>query len=558
MRNIQSIRKTRRSPKSTEHECVTSNQQQLQTCVLQKEEEKKSLKDTRNEDITKDTDISKELSNSADTSFTSDISAQTEISICSWQENNEKLFNLPCNVTKNSMSPLSMISDDRTMIHADRFAGELSKNHVKQTFLANKIKKYKKCSCREQCPYALYKLPCNNKFKRSTPEKKVDDEINGLTLECLSFQRKNNLPTFINVDMTQEKNDKCFTDVSPFKIGIDESSTSSLSIDLEVKICNDHHNLENIDEFSKRRRARTYIVNKKSTRKNNLIKSFRNETESTFNIISLWRYINEKKEKIDEIIENILSQRKYINYPEQNHQKHKKYKRENFDSHWSLKNKNKQIQCAIPVPITPMSNKKISVKTSNPKFQQSNSLNPSRRRTSLRRSNFPKRITPKWMKTHTQMQTGKCSYFNYLENNLSFLNDNANVKNENGEKNMTKNNTCVIETMDVLASQIMWPRIKKSHNIYSALQTRSVNSCSKDSLSQACDLTDDWRNRSKALTVKTSCPLFCNHISAEKRKNLMSYLTNYSRFPTKTLNFDMTNVSDRLYDCLEKLEDITA
>lgn len=303
IKNIQSIRKTRRSSKSTKHECVTSNQQEM--CVLQKEEKQKSLKDTRNEEITKDADISEELGNSADTSFTSDTSTQTEITICSWQENNKKLFYLPCrNVIENStqVNPLSMISNDRSAIPSDRFIGELSKNRAKQTFLTNKIKKYKKCSCREQCPYALYKLPCN-KYRCSTPEKKIDDKINGLTLECLNCQRKNNFPTFINVDTAQEKNDRSFADFSPVKIGIDKSSISSLSVDLEVKISNDHRNSENIDEFSKRRRARTYIVNKKNMRENDLIKNFRNETESSFNIISLWKHINEKKEKIDEIIE---------------------------------------------------------------------------------------------------------------------------------------------------------------------------------------------------------------------------------------------------------------
>lgn len=303
LKNIQNFRKTRRSPKSTEYECVTPNQQQLQICVLQKEEKQKSLKDTRNENIPKDTDISEELSNSADTSLSSDAYAQTEIAICSWQDE-ERLLNLPCRkVIENSMqaSPLSMISDDRSVIHSDRFADKLSKNQAKQMFLANKIKKYKKCSCREQCPYALYKLPCN-KYKCNTPDKKVDDEINGLTHRCSSFQKKNNFPRFVKVDTVREKNDRRFAEFSPVKIRVDESSTSSLSVDLEVKICNDHRNSENIDEFPKRRRARTYIVNKKNTTKNDLIKNFRNETESSFNIISLWRHINEKKEEIDKII----------------------------------------------------------------------------------------------------------------------------------------------------------------------------------------------------------------------------------------------------------------
>lgn len=105
-------------------------------------------------------------------------------------------------------------------------------------------------------------------------------------------------------------------------------------------------------------------------------------------------------------------------------------------------------------------------------------------------------------------------------------------------------------------SQILiWPCIKR-HNIYFAFQTREdVIARSKELLSQICDHDEDWRNWR---SVKAFCPFCYNHISAEKRKTLMSYLTNYSHFPSKTLNFDMSNVSGRLYDCLEKLENITA
>lgn len=270
--------------------------------ILQREKKQESLKDTRNKYIIKDIDINKELSNSTDTSFTSDASVQTEIAV--WQETDEKLSNLSCqNVIENTQtSPLSMINDDRSVIHSERFTGELSKNRTKYMFLTNKIKKYKKCSCKEQCPYALYKLPCN-KYKCSTQIKKVDDEINGLTLECLSFQRKNNFPRFINVDMPRKKSDRRFANFLPVKIKVNESSSSSLSVDLEVKIHNDYHNSENIDEFSKRRRARTYIVNKKDEEK--LIKNVEKEThtESFFKTISLWRHGDKNKENIDEIIE---------------------------------------------------------------------------------------------------------------------------------------------------------------------------------------------------------------------------------------------------------------
>lgn len=122
---------------------------------------------------------------------------------------------------------------------------------------------------------------------------------------------------------------------------------------------------------------------------------------------------------------------------------------------------------------------------------------------------------------------------------------------ENVKKDITKkNNICIIE-MDVSSSKITWPRIKRQ-NIYPVFQTReAINAHSKESLNQTCDQTDrqNWKY--------VSCPFCCNHISAEKHKNLMSYFTNYSHFPSKTLNFDMSNVSSRLYNYLEKLEDIT-
>lgn len=264
--------------------------------------------------------------------------------------------------------------------------------------------------------------------------------------------------------------------------------------------------------------------------------------------------------------QNILSQRKYINL-EEIHQGNQQYKTKDFiDGYWSLKNKNKEIKCAIPVLTTPILNGKISVKTSNSMFQQSDSLNQSCQRnerqsktSKTRYTNFPKTI--RWMKTNTQTQNRKCSYFNYLENRLSLLADYANVRNtsemdKNGEKKVTRKNNAYIIEMDILLSQILiWPRIKRD-NIYFVFQTgEDVNAHSKELLSQICDQTEDWRNWR---SVKASCPVCCNHISAEKRKTLMSYLTNYSDFPPKTLNFDMSNVSGRLYECLEKLENITA
>lgn len=164
IKNIQSIRKTQQSPKSIKNKCATSSRQQQELCLLRRKEEQKSLKfDRRNENIDKYININEELSNSADTSFIFDASTQADITICSRQEDDKKKsHNCNCltsqNITENNEQILSMISNDQSVIYSDKFADELSKNHMRQMFLKNKIKKYKRCSCREQCPYALYKL----------------------------------------------------------------------------------------------------------------------------------------------------------------------------------------------------------------------------------------------------------------------------------------------------------------------------------------------------------------------------------------------------------------
>lgn len=128
-------------------------------------------------------------------------------------------------------------------------------------------------------------------------------------------------------------------------------------------------------------------------------------------------------------MQNILSQRKYLN-PEDIHQEYKKYKTKDFtNDHWSLEKKNKQVQCSIFASFlqAPILSRKISIKTLNPKFQQRDSLDQSCRKTNkIRHTSFPKTITPRWMNAQTQID--KYSYFNYLENRLSFLDNYANVK----------------------------------------------------------------------------------------------------------------------------------
>lgn len=307
IKNIHS-RKIRQSPNSTncKRNCVSSIQQQQHKEHLLLQKEQKPLKFIRRNDVNKYTDISKELDNSADTSFTSNASAQADITICSQQKDGKKSHNYNCftsqNITKKfsplneQISPLSMINDDQSVIYSNRFTDKLSKNSTKQTFLKNKITY--RYLCGEQCPYALYKL-CN-KYRCSTPEKKVNDEINGLTLEYPSFEKKKDFQKFINVDTV--RNDECFMEYSPVEIRINESSTSSLSVNLEVDVCNDSSELEDVDEFTERRKARTYIINRTSMKKDDLIKDCRTENELPFNIISSQRKMSEKRNKIDEIV----------------------------------------------------------------------------------------------------------------------------------------------------------------------------------------------------------------------------------------------------------------
>lgn len=311
IKTVQSVPVSRRFLKRTKVKCVTSIQQG-QTCLSQKKEKKRRENsliefDKRIEnDVSKCIeDISEESENAKDVLFASDASAQIKTTICTWrQENGENSDYPPCRKLKNNtrLGPLSITSDDGSVVDSDRITGESPKNRVMQTLLKNKLKKYKKCSCGVQCPYALYKLPCD-KYKRGTLKERADDESGELTLECLSFGEKSDFPKFVAIDARRrERNDaRHFAD-----FGTDElSSTSSLSVDLEVNVCSDYGNRSgtNVDEFSKRRKARTYTVNRMSVMRNDAVDRFETKTELSSNVISSWKSTSGKKKKIDEMIE---------------------------------------------------------------------------------------------------------------------------------------------------------------------------------------------------------------------------------------------------------------
>lgn len=234
---IRKIRDSRKKPE--QHVCAISDRQR---CLSRKE----NLfldSDTPNQVTSKSTDVSEEL-NATGIPFTCDAFTQTRIATCSCNKDKQKLRNRHFNgriAVMNSVS--TSLSDNSPMNNArDEMKG--------------KIKKYKKCSCGEQCPYAMYKLPCSTGYKQGgTSEARADDETGGLALECASFREKNNFPSFISIDTTRKSKKYFLANSLPVEINED----SSLSVDPEVRNdarCDPKH----VSEFSKRRRARTYIL----------------------------------------------------------------------------------------------------------------------------------------------------------------------------------------------------------------------------------------------------------------------------------------------------------
>jgi len=303
-KNVQSVRKIQQSSEDYQYICSSS-----QVYLPQKEAKQEYLEFDLN-DIPEYTKLCKELNNSSNASFSLDVSTQASIIPCSEQDddkelcnlfNDEESFNDNHIVCRNLMgngeqvNPLPAINNNRLVICTSRSPKRRSaKSRVKRTLLSRK----KKCSCGEHCPYMLYKLPCNMniKYRRNTLERKVDNEINGSTLDC--SQKRNNFPKFINIDTIHGRKDKRFADRS-FEIGTGGSSISLPSVDLDA--CNNCY-LEN--ECSKRERARMYVAKRINSKKNNkLIKNTLIDNESSLSTISSQRNISEKWEKIDERVE---------------------------------------------------------------------------------------------------------------------------------------------------------------------------------------------------------------------------------------------------------------
>lgn len=149
---------------------------------------------------------------------------------------------------------LLAINNDEVTVYSDRFINSSRQNREKKELsLKNKLMRYKKCSCKNRCPYALYKLPCDTNWCNKL-EKKIDNEINGLTLECASLPEKNNFPKFIQI-RTRAENDRYF---SPVENEEDKSSSSSLSVHLEVNVCNNHESINVNEKFKTKRSQNLY------------------------------------------------------------------------------------------------------------------------------------------------------------------------------------------------------------------------------------------------------------------------------------------------------------
>lgn len=255
-------------------------------------------------------------------------------------------------------------------------------------------------------------------------------------------------------------------------------------------------------------------------------------------------------------MQKVLSQRRYI-YSEKNNKGYQK----SGAGEWPIKN-NKQIPCVIPALTTPVFSRKMSVKTSTSNFQQRH-IQLCQTTGKARCNSFPKIIIPRRMKTNIiQTQVDKRLRLNYLANGSLALDaytdkDTKKTNDEDEGRKITRKRNicdiCAIE-MDASSSQIIWPRMKR-YNIYSALQTKEdINIHSNEPLNQTCNLAA-WQNR--IMPMKPSC---CNHVFDKKLENCtgLSNPIDYHPSSKALTDFDMSNVSDKLYDCFEKLEHITA
>lgn len=494
---IRSVPTPQLSLKTTKNKCVTSNRQR-QVRSSRKEEKRKFFEfdQVDENDVSKCIDINEIPDDSMDTLLTSDISTQADVTACSCQEDDTKFTYSSCREVTDNMQAglLSLINSNRLFIDLNRVTDELSRDHVKQTFCRNKLRKYKICSCGSHCPYALYKSPCCD--RNGAPGKKTDDEVGELTLECSSFGEKNNFPKFVNIDAGRKD---CNGGLADF--GTNESSMSSLSVDLEVDVCGDYDRpKENVDdECSKRTRTRTHVMRVTNAKENhNTVNHSRNENKPLMNV-------------------NL----------EENQQEHRTRMADFTHAYQLIRSNNKLVQCSSAIL---RDIRRASMRTSTPDFRRSG-------------SNFSKVIAPRPTKVNTHTQTRKRLHFNRLRG-IDFSID-LGVKNKQSiseaedKKILREKNTC--EICDSLRQQAS-SRTGRCNAQFALRTERDGETYSNKSTNQ----TDYFKyRRDKVAPLRTSCPYHCDCVLAKKREHLATLMSRLAEYhlPHRILDFDMSNVS---------------
>ncbi|XP_019699998.1 uncharacterized protein LOC109504459 [Harpegnathos saltator] len=493
---IHSVPVPQLSLKSTKNKCVTSSRQR-QIRFSQREKKGKFYELDRangNDVCIECIDINDEPDDSTDTLLTSDASA--DVTTCLCQEDNEKLAyssyrdvrttdGTESGERENNAQASSLINNNRLIIRSNWITDELSKGRVKQTFLKNKFKKYKICSCGSQCPYALYKLPCCQEQNNSS-EKKTDEEDGGLTLECSSFEEQNNFPKFVNMDARRE--DCCNECLADFSL-----NESSLSVDVKADVCCDYGKPENVIDEIPKRRTRTHVM-REAKRNDNAISYFRTENEP-------------------------------LTYLEGNQQRYRTRMEDFTHDYRSIRNNDKPVQCSS---ATLRAVRRISVKTSTPDFRRGTSASrPCRVTDMIKHMNFPKVIIPKQMKMNNMhTQTEKHSYLNRLRSvDLPIVLD---VGNEQCIRNIHENgNKKIIRNMYDFPREKAWSRAERYDTQFALLTEQDGETYLNKSSNQASFLS---YRRDGTPPLRISCPYRCDRVLAEKHKNLAILMSRFAKY----------------------------
>jgi len=222
----------------------------------------------------------------------------------------------------------------------------------------------------------------------------------------------------------------------------------------------------------------------------------------------------------------MLFQKKYIN-PEDNYE-YEKFVRENFvDNHQSQNKDTKQIQCAISATA---SHEEIYAKISTMDFYiQQDNIPQCQMTDRIRYTNFPEAISSKSKMKFNDMKNVKSSILDdYINRSAKEINEN---KNKNSASTNIYTNTYVIDTDIPLSESLQSQTVE---HIYSACHIENINGFAKEYYNEICGL-DEQDVQDRVTSMSGSYP---------------------SSPPSKSRNFDMNNVTSRLYSYLEKLKKI--